>query len=103
MGSTGGVSFLDRRLPEWVDLRVVVIPPGARHGYEPEAWRGRLIVVERGAIELEFLSGRCLPCGQGYVGILMGLSLRGLCNRHDRTTAVITGVGRQRCRPPDAG
>jgi hypothetical protein len=101
MGSTGtgAVSFLNRRLPDWVDLRVVVIPPGAAHPYEPTAWRGRLIVVERGTIELEFLDGRRLPCDEGYIGILMGLSLRALCNHHPRTTAVITGVARRRCPP----
>jgi hypothetical protein len=88
------VTFLDRQLPEWADLRIVVIPPATGHVYEPASWRGRLIVVERGAIELEFVNGHCLPCEQGYVGILMGLSLRALCNRDDVTTAVISGVSR---------
>jgi hypothetical protein len=88
------VTFLDRKLPEWVDLRIVVIPPATEHAFKPACWRGRLIVVERGAIELEFVNGHCLPCEPGYVGILMGLSLRALCNRSDALTAVISGVSR---------
>ncbi len=87
------LSFLGRRLPPWAALHVVVIPPGSAHAFEPGEWRGALIVVERGMIELELRSGRRLPCEQGYVGTLSGQRLRALHNRGDRT-AVISAVSR---------
>jgi hypothetical protein len=91
------LSFLGRRLPPWVALHVVVIPPGSTHAFDPGQWRGALIVVERGTIELELRSGRRVSCGQGYIGTLSGLRLRALHNRGDRT-AVISAVS----RPPRA-
>ena len=106
MGGTGGdaedrgddertpISFLGRRLPEWVQLHVVVIPPGGAHAFDPGCWRGALVIVERGGIELELSNGRRFPCEQGYIGTLSGLSsLRHLHNRGDRT-AVIAAVSR---------
>ena len=87
------LSFLGRRLPPWVQLHVVVIPPGCTHAFDPGHWRGALIVVERGTIELELRDGQRVPCVQGYIGTLSGLRLRALHNRGDRT-AVITGVAR---------
>jgi hypothetical protein len=89
------LSFLGRRLPSWAQLRVVVIPPGCTHPFDPGHWRGALIVVERGTIELELRSGRRLACAQGYIGTLSGLRLRALHNRGDRT-AVISAVARSK-------
>ena len=89
------LSFRGRRLPPWVELHLVVLPPGCTHPFYPDDWRGALIVVERGAIELELRSGRRRACSQGYIGTLSGLSLRALHNNADRT-AVITAVSR--CR-----
>ena len=87
------VSLLGRRLPPWIELHVVVIPPGCAHRFDPDHWRGALIVVERGAIELELLTGRRLACAQGYIGTLSGMSLRALHNKGD-PTAVIAAVSR---------
>jgi hypothetical protein len=103
-GAPTPLSFLGRRLPTWVDLRLVVIPPGCTHPFDPGHWRGALIVVERGTIELELDSGRRFPCAQGYIGTLSGLSLRALHNTGERT-AVITGVSRsaRRQAQPAAG
>jgi hypothetical protein len=87
------VSFLGRRLPPWVELRLVVIPSGCTHPFDPGDWRSALIVVERGPIELELRNGNRVRWPHGYVGTLSGLSLRALHNRGDRA-AVITGVSR---------
>ncbi|HEX5194124.1 MAG TPA: hypothetical protein VFW09_15085 [Solirubrobacteraceae bacterium] len=87
------VSFLGRRLPRWVQLHLLVLPPGCTHPFEPGQWRGALIIVERGAIELELRSGRRVPCAQGYIGTLSGLTLIALHNPGARS-AVITGVSR---------
>ena len=87
------VSFLGRRLPPWVQLRVVVIPPGCTHAFDPGHWRATLIVVEHGAIELELHGERRVRWSQGYVGTFSGLPLRALYNGGDRT-ALITGLSR---------
>ena len=87
------ISFLGRRLPPWVELRVVVLPATCRHPYEAEYWRGALVVVEYGSIELELHSGRRVCWPQGYIGMFYRLSLRSVYNGGDRT-AVITGVSR---------
>lgn len=87
------LSFLGRRLPAWVELHVLVLPPGCTHPFDPSHWRGVLIVVERGTIQLELPSGRRLPCTQGYIGTLSGITLRALHNA-GTCTAVVTGVSR---------
>lgn len=87
------VSFLGRRLPQWAQLHIVVLPAGCTHAFEPDHWRGAMIVVERGAIELELRGGRRVPCGQGYIGTLSGLTLVALHNPGGRP-AVITGISR---------
>ena len=87
------VSFLGRRLPRWVQLHLLVLPPGCTHPFDPGQWRGALIVVERGAIELELRSGRRVPWPQSYIGTLSGLTLIALHNPGGRP-AVITGVSR---------
>jgi hypothetical protein len=87
------VSFLGRRLPRWVQLHLVVLPAGCTHRFEPDQWRGALIVVERGAIELELRCGRRVPCAQGYIGTLSGLTLVALHNPGGRP-AVISAVSR---------
>ena len=103
MDATGGeggsrdasapVSFLGRCLPAWVQLHVVVIPPGCAHAVEPGQWRGAMIVVERGTVELELRCGRRLIWAQGYIGTLSGMSPEALHNTGDRP-AVITAVSR---------
>jgi hypothetical protein len=103
MGGSGSspISFLGRRLPPWIALRVVVLPPGCRHPYDPEHWRGALVVIEYGSIELELRSDRRVYWPQGYIGMFYRLSLRSLYNGGDRT-AVITGASRSKRAEADA-
>jgi hypothetical protein len=75
------LSFLERPLPPAFRMRAVVVAPGGARAYDEAEWRGALVVVERGEIDLEFVAGgrRRLACGD--VLHLDGLSLRALRNR----------------------
>jgi hypothetical protein len=89
------LSFIDRPLPPSFDLRVVAVPPGHARAYDEAEWRGALIVLERGEIELETLAGGRLRCGAGAVLWLVGLPLRALHNP-GLDTALLAAVTRQR-------
>jgi len=94
----GGVERLDllgRPLPPWLEVRVVVIPPGDRLAYEPAAWRGALLEVDCGELDLEFDSGVCCRLGAGTLFWLDGLSPEALYNRGQQP-AVLVAVARRR-------
>jgi hypothetical protein len=61
-------------------VRVFAIAPGETRVYDPAEWHGAIVVVERGAIDLEGLSGRRWRFRQGDVLYLADLPLRALCN-----------------------
>jgi hypothetical protein len=89
------LSFIDRPLPPSFELRVVAVAPGHERSYDEAEWRGALVVVERGEIELECLAGNRLSCGVGSVLWLVGLPLRALHN-HGPETAVLAAVTKRR-------
>jgi hypothetical protein len=89
------VSFIDRPVPPAFELRVVAIPPGHERAYDETEWRGALVVVERGEVELECRAGGRLQCGAGAVLWLVGLPLRALHNRGPET-ALLAAVSRRR-------
>jgi hypothetical protein len=89
------LSFIDRPVPPSFELRVVAIPPGRARAYDETEWRGALVVVERGEVELECLAGGRLQCGAGAVLWLVGLPLRALHNRGPET-ALLAAVSRRR-------
>jgi quercetin dioxygenase-like cupin family protein len=89
------LSFLGRPLPREFVLRVVTIAPGGAHGYDEAEWRDALVVVERGAIELECQAGGRRRFEQGAVMWLAGLALRALHNPASEP-AVVVGVARRR-------
>jgi hypothetical protein len=89
------LSFIDRPLPPSFELRVVAVAPGHERSYDEAEWRGALVVVERGEIELECLAGNRLSCGAGSVLWLVGLPLRALHNRGPET-AVLAAVTKRR-------
>ena len=81
MDGDGGVrSFLGRRLPPWFVLRVVTVPVGSAVAYVEEEWRGAIVVVERGEVELEALDGERHRFGAGDLIWLDGVRLRVLRN-----------------------
>lgn len=58
----------------------VVLHPGIAHAYEPDQWRGALVLVKTGSIELETRSGVRRTFVAGDVVWLAGLPLRFLRN-----------------------
>jgi hypothetical protein len=91
----GRLSFLDRPLPPSFELRLVELGPGTQRVYDPEEWRGALVVVERGEVELECVRGGKRVFSSGAVLWLFGLPLRTLHNR-GREAAVLSAVSRRR-------
>jgi hypothetical protein len=62
------------------EVRRVAVAPGRTRAYDEADWHGALVVVARGRIEIEGLSGarRTFECGA--VLWLVGLPLRALHN-----------------------
>jgi len=89
------LSFIDRPLPASFDLRVFAVAPGHERLYDEAEWRGALVVLERGEIELECVAGGRLRCHAGAVLWLVGLPLRALCNPGPET-ALLAAVSRRR-------
>jgi len=90
----GRRSFLGRRLPPSLQLRVVAVAPGHARAYDDAEWRDAIVVVEGGEIELEWLGGSRRRFGHGEVLWLDGLRLRALRNR-GRDPAVLVAVSRR--------
>lgn len=84
-------------------MRTVVVEPGRSRPHRDAEWRGALVVVERGIIELVGLAGVRRRIGPGGVLWLAGLGLRALHN-HGPEPAVLSALTRvgprpQVCRP----
>lgn len=60
--------------------RAVTIPPGRALPYDGADWRDAVVVVRRGRVELEGMSGRRDGFGAGSVLHLTGVPLRALHN-----------------------
>jgi hypothetical protein len=75
------------------EVRLVAVAPGRARAYDEAEWTGALVMVERGTIELEGLSGSRQSFERGAVLWLAGLPLRALHNR-GLEPAVIVVVAR---------
>ena len=93
-GRRESLSFLGRPLSPTFELRVVAVAPGDTRAYDEAEWRDALVVVERGEIELECVSGTCRRFDHGDMLYLIGLPLRALHNR-GREPAVLVAVSRR--------
>lgn len=65
-------------VPSWCERRVVVVPPGAGLPFDEDEWADALVLVARGAIELEGRGGLRRRLGRGAVLWLAGIPLRAL-------------------------
>jgi hypothetical protein len=89
------LSFLGDAPPAAFRRRLVVVAPGRDRAYLAGEWRDALVVVERGVLELESLSGRRAQFGPGAVLWLAGLPIRALrCAGTE--PAVLAAVSRRR-------
>jgi hypothetical protein len=95
MGGGERLDLLGRPLPPCLEVRVVVLPPGDRLRYEPAVWRGALLEVDCGEIDIEFRSGVCGRLGAGTLFCLDGLAALALYNRGHQP-AVLVAVSRRR-------
>jgi hypothetical protein len=110
-GPVGGGERLDLLgwpLPPWLEVRVVVLPPGDRLGYEPTAWHGALLEVDCGELDLDFEGGACCRLGAGTLFWLDGLAPEGLHNRGHQPTVLVAvsrrhGAGDWNRAPANAG
>jgi hypothetical protein len=88
------LSFLDGRVPPAFELRRVLIPAGGERIYDEAEWRGALVVVDRGEIELETLRGSRWAVRRGAILWLAGLPVWALCNPGFEA-AVLVAVSRR--------
>jgi quercetin dioxygenase-like cupin family protein len=88
------LSLIRRPLPPRLERRVAAVAPGGERAYHEPDWRDALVVVERGAIELECLSGGWWRFERGDVLWLSGLPLRALRNRGSEP-ALLVAVSRR--------
>ena len=70
-------------------LRPVTVPPGSCRPYREDDWRDALVVVKRGEIELESMSGVSHRFTCGDLLWLTGLPLRALHNRGSEPTLLV--------------
>jgi hypothetical protein len=77
------------------DVRRVAVAPGCALAYDEADWRGALVVVEQGRIELEGMGGGRRTFERGAVLWLVGLPLRALHN-HGPERAVMVAFTRHR-------
>lgn len=75
------LSFLGRPLAPAFELLVVTLRPGRERAFAAAEWRDAVVVVERGAVELEDMRGRRASFETGDVMCLGRLPLRALRNR----------------------
>lgn len=113
-GQVGGGERLDllgRPLPPFLEVRVVVLSPGDRLVYEATVWRGALIEIDCGELDIELGSGVCCRLGAGTLFWLDGLAPEALHNRGYQPAVLVAvsrtrGVGdwkHARTNPGDAG
>ena len=82
------------------EVSEIRVPQGGEHAYVEAEWRDALILVERGAIEVEFIGGGCCRFVRGDVLFLSGLHIRTLRNPSN-VPAVLLAISRR--RHPSAG
>jgi len=84
----------------WFEVREICVQPRGEHAYAEAEWRDALVLVERGAIEVEFIGGGCCRFVRGDVLFLSGLHIRTLRNPGN-VPAVLLAISRR--RHPSAG
>jgi quercetin dioxygenase-like cupin family protein len=81
-------------MPAVFDVRVVEVAPGGERVSHEAEWRGALVLVDRGEIELDCLGGSRRRFARGAVLSLEALPLRALRNP-GAEPAVLVAVSRR--------
>jgi hypothetical protein len=92
---TKPLTFLGRPVPPAFERREIPLAAGTARAYVEGEWRGALVVVERGEIELEWLGGGRWRVTRGDVLWLVGLRLRALHNP-GAEPALLVAISRRR-------
>jgi hypothetical protein len=82
-------SFAHRPLSPSFERREVVIAPGGTRAYDESEWRGAIVVVERGQVELAQHGDNRRRFGRGDILYLDGLALHTLHNPGREPTVLI--------------
>ena len=72
------------------DVRRVAVAPGCALAYDEADWRGALVVVEQGRIEVEGIGGGRRTFERGSVLWLASLPLRALRNHGPERVVMVT-------------
>lgn len=83
-----------RRLPRWADRRSVTIAPGDTIDYRAEDWQDSMLVVMKGAIELESPLGSVHRFDSGSILWCQGLPIR-LIRSTGLDAAVLVSISRR--------
>jgi ABC-type arginine transport system permease subunit len=67
-------------LPASFAAGVLVLPPGGAAAYDPETWRGALVVVRRGRVDVRTRHGVSRRFTAGDLLVLAGLGVERLVN-----------------------
>jgi hypothetical protein len=90
-------------MPPWLVVRVLTIKPGAERPYDPGEWCDALVLIERGEIEMRFVSGPRWSLKRGETCCLAELPLLALRIVAEETallSSVSHAARRQAARSP---
>ncbi|WP_309110671.1 hypothetical protein [Saccharothrix sp.] len=73
-------------------FRTRVVTVSGTRPYDPDEWRGALVVVSAGVVELEGLGGTRRAFGAGAVLVLDGVGLRALHQRGPEPAVLVAVV-----------
>ncbi|MFC4589872.1 hypothetical protein [Sphaerisporangium corydalis] len=96
------LSFLDLRIPPSFELRGVIIEPGRARVYDESEWRGAIVMVEQGRVELLCAGGDRLGFGRGDALWLHGLPVQVVYNPGTEP-AVLVAISRRDTGPGAGG
>lgn len=87
-------TLLHAPLPAWLELRLLVVGPGAERRYVAEDWRDAIAVLEQSSIMLEHATGARLRLGQGTVFSLAHMTLVAIRNHGPDAAVIALGTRR---------
>ena len=75
------LTFLGRPVSPAFALRALTLAPGTTRPYDEDEWRGALVALETGHLDIECTRGGCRRFEPGALMWLEGMPLRSLHNR----------------------